>query len=727
MGTYKEKNHQLTDPYVTAGNRVYVIGAQNGLFPDEGGHIAGEMAGVWNHPIKLLDGFFVGIRDEAGTRWPTAKAFRTYSFYTEHHYDEAGFQLVRRQFVPDNEELAFITFEVVNQTATPLQLDLIFAVKSDLRPGWLGEETDGQDVVAVRENSLVFTDSANPWSVAVCSDLDAQQTESSSLGCPFETKGNGAFGALILPLTCEAGQTATVTVCIAGSLTDSDRATERVKDGLNRYESLWQAKQQRYEELDNTSKVTVPNADLNDTVRWVKFNTDWLVRDVPAIGNGLGAGLPEYPWWFGCDNGYALQGVLAAGAFSVAEDTLRLLASVSARENGNGRIIHEVSTTDVVFNPGNTQETPQFCMTVWETFKWTGNLEFLREMYPAVQKAIEWTISMAPDGNDLAVGYGIMEVENLNAKLIDTAVYTEQAFEAYAQMSTLLGYEDVATQMRERAEKLREEILNRFWLADEGLYADVLVDSQGMNQHLYLWADRQDKEGRHRAAEEYRSLIDKDAHGERPFLLKNWVISTPVETGIAPKAQAEQLLARMRTPEFKGSAGLYLSGIDQTHMMTISTSVQAVAECRYGHVDEAVEWLEQLAATRDLRVPGSISEMSPDYGCFVQAWTIYGAMVPIVRHMFGVDPLAHKQCCSIDVCMPKTWNTAKLERLRVGENDICLQYERVGDEEQLTIRTTLDWTFQFARPVTVLQQAGLQTPVSDLQISAGETVTVRFG
>lgn len=47
------------NPYLTAGDKTYIIGTQDGNFPDLGGHTPGEMGGVWNHLIKLLDGFWV--------------------------------------------------------------------------------------------------------------------------------------------------------------------------------------------------------------------------------------------------------------------------------------------------------------------------------------------------------------------------------------------------------------------------------------------------------------------------------------------------------------------------------------------------------------------------------------------------------------------------------------------------------------------------------------------
>ena len=52
-------------PYVTAGDRAYLIGTQDGNFPDMGEHVPGEMGGLWLHPIKLIDGFWATVTDLA--------------------------------------------------------------------------------------------------------------------------------------------------------------------------------------------------------------------------------------------------------------------------------------------------------------------------------------------------------------------------------------------------------------------------------------------------------------------------------------------------------------------------------------------------------------------------------------------------------------------------------------------------------------------------------------
>ena len=57
----KGKEAYLASPFVAAGDRVYLIGHQNGSFPDLGWHVEGEMGGIWLHPIKLMDGFSASV------------------------------------------------------------------------------------------------------------------------------------------------------------------------------------------------------------------------------------------------------------------------------------------------------------------------------------------------------------------------------------------------------------------------------------------------------------------------------------------------------------------------------------------------------------------------------------------------------------------------------------------------------------------------------------------
>lgn len=63
-----------------------------------------------------------------------------------------------------------------------------------------------------------------------------------------------------------------------------------------------------------------------------------------------------------------------------------------------------------------------------------------------------------------------------------------------------------------------------------------------------------------------------------------------------------------------GPYGPFLSATDKNAMMTISTGVQAVAEYQYGRTEEALWYVDKIVDAFNRVLPGSISEMMPDYG-----------------------------------------------------------------------------------------------------------------
>ncbi len=402
---------------------------------------------------------------------------------------------------------------------------------------------------------------------------------------------------------------------------------------------------------------------------------------MPGIGRGLGAGLPEYPWWFGTDGAYSLHGQIATGDFDLARQTLRLLLSQSNKVNGNGRIIHEVTTNGVVFNPGNTQETAHFIMTAAKVVRWTGDLAFAREMYPAMKRGIRWLlVDMDENRNLFPGGYGVTEISGLNAELIDVAVYTQQALLATADIATDLGHRSSAARYRQQAEELKRRINDRLWLEDESSYADfygtraqAISATEGVIKQIRLRGeDKMSARDRELIPyyERLRGRFEAMPDTTKGWITnKNWVVATPMETGIAPRERAIQALDRIRQNDV-GEYGPYLSGVAQAAMMTISTGVLAVAEATYGRADQSLWYMNRIVETFGRKLPGSISEMMPDYGDFVQAWTIYGIVVPLVEHVFGVQPDAVHRTVTFEPHLPAGWEDVSIEDLPVGSNRI---------------------------------------------------------
>lgn len=154
---FKEsKTDRLQDLFITAGDRSSVIGSQNGLFPDFGHHVKDEMGGVWAHPIKLLDGYWLHVKeegDEQGFWLKEADRFHNYPFYNEHDYslNDRHLEIVRRQFCPDGIEGVVVSYFVKNIGDSDRQFDFSFLGRTELSPVWFSE-TLGMKMLQMKAN-----------------------------------------------------------------------------------------------------------------------------------------------------------------------------------------------------------------------------------------------------------------------------------------------------------------------------------------------------------------------------------------------------------------------------------------------------------------------------------------------------------------------------------------------------------------------------------------------
>jgi glycogen debranching enzyme len=700
-------------PYVTAGDRTYLIGTQDGNFPDMGQHVPGEMAGLWMPPIKLIDAFEARI-GEVGTDDEILLAASTqmlaYPYGNRFRYGRvlSDMNIERFQFSPDQRQGLIVQYRFENGSDRERQVRFQWSVKTDLRPGWYADRLgirDGQDVAAWRANDRIFIarDEGNPW---VCVWGAAPTADARRIEQPqaIETQGRGATAASSHTITVGAHAAATLTFVVSGSTIGESDAIAAYDYMAQHHTALLAEKAAHYASIVERARITIPDQRLQEVYNWSRINMQWLVRDVPGIGRGLSGGFMEYPWWFGTET-YSVQALAASGDFELAKQTLRLLRNRSDEANGNGRIVHEITTDGAVANPGNTQETAQFILTVGKVFAWTGDVDFAREMYPAVKKGIDWLLGEMDQDRDLfPEGYGIMEVYGLNAELIDVAVYTQQALHAAARIAGVLNDTDASDRYRKLAADLKDRINQRFWIESDGAYADfygsrsqAVSAAEGAIKQLGLkGADELTARDKELIAhyERLKAQFSAMPSAERGWTTnENWVIATPMETGIAPRDRAIRLLDKIRR-ENSGEYGPYLSAVERQAMMTISTGVQAVAEASYGRTDAAMAYVDRIVRTFNRVAPGSISEMMPDYGCFTIAWTSYGIVLPLIEHVFGVRPDAANESIVFEPHLPAGWEDIRIENLPVGANRISLSRTRTGREVIWDIRAKEDgWSF----------------------------------
>jgi hypothetical protein len=727
LSSIEGKTQYLASPFVTAGDRVYLVGYQNGSFPELGWHINGEMGGLWDHPIKLMDGFIAKLAIAGNTDsfcLDDATRFVNYPLGNSHHFEWSKENIIveRFQFVPDGIEGVIIEFRIINQGKKDKEIEFSFTGMTDLRPTWLGERTnmiDSEDEISFDEklSAVIAKDKNNPWYTAVGSSLEAKHFSEDSISCgPISRKGLGKNATLSFPISLKSNQEKTISVFIAGSYQSEESLRSTYAKLKTESASLLQQKIDRYKKINASAHLNIPDKSIEQMYEWLKYNVDWLTRNVPEQGIGISAGLPDYPWWFGADAAYVLQGALATGHHELAKNTIILLNQLSQKVNGNGRILHEVSTNGSVYNPGNVNETAQFITLVLHYYQWTGDKELVSQLFPNVKKGINWLLKeMDPDGNGYPNGSGMMEIPGLDSEMIDVAVYTQQGLASAAELARALGEQATAATYQTLADELKVKINREWWQPRAHSFGDfrgTVAEARPILEAALIRSDTLHKPWAVAELKETKKQMKAYSPAERvPHVIyHNWVVNTPMETGVAEMEKGQAALEKART--YENLFGAYVTGIDRTEepdsvvlksrkkifsytgaVMTLPTGVLAVGAARYGKPEDALRYIEKLNQSFSYALPGSMYEVSPDFGMFTQAWNIYGVAVPIIQHFFGIQPKAYEKTISISPHMPERWKEASIENVRVGDNSLSLDILQKDDHKEYRItQTKPDWT-----------------------------------
>jgi hypothetical protein len=644
-------------PYFLSGRKLYAIGTTNGALEPVGAeHLVGEMGGVWAHPVKFLDGWYLSIQDSAGRD----DLLRCLEF--EGHLSDATMKfahgpllLTRTDFVADDDAALFSLIEIRNDSSAQWSGTLAFVAEVNILPTWFsGWERGGMELYQDHGLAVAFDKLwQGRWGVVFGSATMPAEV------C-FGRRDRLPTAELRYEATLQPGERISLEFLVTcdhqnghyGALQLFGRMTGRG------YELL-QAKRERYRQT-TMEGVMLHTPDRRVNNDWILAKANLLLMEAdygPYLPGFLLAGIPEYPQLFGCDNTYTTPGATGAGFTAIMRSTLNLLGEYARR--ACGRVPHEITTNGRVFNPGNTQETPQFAIAVWDYFRWTGDTAFLRVIYPICREGLmeylpgiwDW------DGDGYPAGDAMVERQGMGSLKLDSACYVYGAWRALAEMARTLGRPEV-----EQYERLAADWLQRFerdwWLPDEGLYADSLHS-------------------------DYRPQLDG-----------HWTQVVPIQLGIARPDRAEQVIERIER-EFTNRWGLVHTRDREDRVWTLPTGLLALALLRHGRTQRALHCLNNISLTARYGMLGAFKELIPEGLCFVQLWSAGLYLQCILEGLIGLEPRAHEHQLGITPALPDGWPAASLTDLRVGAHTLNLTVSRAGctieqtsGPQPLTIRFT---------------------------------------
>ena len=145
----------------------------------------------------------------------------------------------------------------------------------------------------------------------------------------------------------------------------------------------------------NPTKSNLP--ELDKSLDWITITMDELITE--QQGNGIYAGLPWFNEYWGRDMFISFPGAcLVTGQFEVAKKILKdfvELQDTNPESETYGRIPNRANLEGILYN--TTDGTPRLVIQALEVAKYSGDTEFLLEIYPAIKRSIEASIKNYTD------------------------------------------------------------------------------------------------------------------------------------------------------------------------------------------------------------------------------------------------------------------------------------------------------------------------------------------
>jgi hypothetical protein len=752
--------------FVVTGDRAWALGAADGTYPAAGFHTRGEMGGFWLPNLKLLDGMWFNINGDwigKATKTTSGWGYVRADLPTTH-----GVSASRTDFVPRGVSGAVVGLSLRSERTRTITLraDAHSELMSSYPWGETKPSqtlVNLADSVSVRGNQLLFREKGKPpspnfeshdWAAAFGSDLSPYATKTGknfrgpqdpAVICPAsgpsappqpercdDTEyGQGAGGQLGYKVKLRAGKVKTVWFGVGGSTSGPAQARAQLRKALDSPEAAIGALVRYRERLDARNDVSLPGKPLlARSVTWSKqmlAASEQRVDDLKlrAVSAGqaypppagtlesmhwLGAGWPDYTWLFGTDGEYTAFAAVAAGQFGPIKDHLRALRDVSQIVNkGSGKIVHEVTPDGAVYfganaDPGNTDESSKYPSAVALVWRWTGDKNFLKDLYPASVKAMKYVATLDEDGDGWPEGLGNVERPGMGEEKLDNAVYTIRGYADLADLARAVGDTETRRWATKKANALLDKFEDDWWYAsdDARSYADSLDDP-----------------------------------GNEQVFQRHWIGLTPTDAVLpklpgrrsAPLASDEHAnttLDQHEKPCFTGDLGLFHTGTGPTSaaagnpgpscdsvvsavpsersIFTLNSAIAAVSEGNYGRLgaNQQGHYIRGNARSQldpELwEMPGAMPEIvpSPDFGANIdrlftersmvmQAWGAYGVLWPVLHQWLGVAPDLGRDRVAVVPQLPAGQTKASADSVKLGVFTIDVAAAHEGSAYTTTV------------------------------------------
>ncbi len=452
----------------------------------------------------------------------------------------------------------------------------------------------------------------------------------------------------------------------------------------------------RLEKFLTKNRLITSDKEYNKSLSWAKLSGYFFMTE--EFGKGIWAGLPWFKNNWGRDTFIALSGILLVnGEFDEAKQVLWNFARFQNQDLNSreyGRIPNLVAgMKQITYN--TTDGTLWFIRAIAEYLQYTGDQNFLTEIYPVVKRAINGAIDNYLDQKgflthggaetwmDAQIKEGLPWSDRSN-RAVEVQALWHQALLTGALLARESEDEESSEVWHELATRLAENFRKLFWSSEKSQLADRLRndDSRDLkirpNQLLVLTIPLE------------QHLLTKELEG---LVLKQTVTELVYPYGIASLSQHhpyfhpyhdQQSLYHKDAAYHQGTVWLWNTGFVVTAL-----NYFGYTELAYQLTQNLAKQILTLGCRGSLSelldaVPETKGQLKPS-GTYAQAWSVSEYTRNAYQDYLGFRPNLLKKEISFTPAIPDQWEHLQSELLFGVKGQFRINFQRIAKELEFMI------------------------------------------
>lgn len=453
---------------------------------------------------------------------------------------------------------------------------------------------------------------------------------------------------------------------------------------------------------NETSCISTDNESYNEWIERSVADLNTMLTET-ELGLYPYAGVPWYSTPFGRDGIITAFMCLMINP-KIAKGVLHYLAKTQATEHNEfqdaepGKILHEqrggemAELGEVPFKLyyGTIDATPLFISLAWAYYERTADLETIKQIWPNIEKAVEWMDAYGDLDGDGYLEYQVKSeigltnqgwkdsvdsVSHEDGRLADSPIalcevqgYAYDAKLSAARLAKLLGKEEYESRLKKEAGELKENFARDFWDEEKQVFVLAL---DGNKQPCRVVSSN--------AGHALFSGIAKPEHAEKVARL---LLDDTMFSGWGIRTLATD--AKRYNPMS------YHNGSVWPH----DNAMIAYGLAQYGFKNEVNKMADGIFATAmavDMeRLPELFCGFERQKGeaptaypvaCSPQAWAIASAFI-LLQSMLGLQIIAHENLLRFNKpSLPAFLQDITITHLKVKDMEVALQVRRQKDGE----------------------------------------------